>query len=65
METERDQTVPKQQRVKLTVQLSLSAYHAILDIQRRHRIQKGSALPIWKVIDSAVRAYAQKHDPKL
>lgn len=47
-------------RVRLTVQLTLSAYYAIGEIQRRHRIEKGRAIPIWKVIDTAVRAYAKE-----
>jgi hypothetical protein len=48
------------QRVALTARLSLEAYHAITELQRQHRIQTGRALPIWKVIDAAIRAYAKQ-----
>ena len=53
------------QRVRLTVQLTEPAYHAINEIQRRYRIEEGSALPIWKVVDAAVRAYAKKKGVQL
>ena len=48
------------QRIRLTVQLTLSAYHAISQIQHQHRARWGRAVPIWKVIDTAVRAHAKK-----
>ncbi len=53
---------PRLQRVAFTARLSLAAYDAITDIQRRHRAQTGRALPIWKVIDAAIRAYAQQQE---
>ena len=52
----------KEQRVALTARLSLDAYDAITLIQREYRIQTGRALPIWKVIDKAVKAYAKKQN---
>lgn len=52
----------KERRVALTARLSLDAYDAIAQIQRQHRIQTGRALPIWKVIDTAVKAYAKKQN---
>ena len=52
----------KEQRVALTARLSLDAYDAIAQIQRQHRIQTGRALPIWKIIDTAVKAYAKKQN---
>lgn len=50
----------KPQRVRLTVFLSLAAYDAISELQRRERTRTGRALPIWKAIDQAVIAYARK-----
>ena len=51
-----------EQRVALTARLSLDAYDAIAQIQRKHRIQTGRSLPIWKIIDTAVKAYAKKQN---
>ncbi len=51
---------PRLQRVALTARLSLAAYNAITEIQRQYRAQTGRALPIWKVIDAAIRAYAKQ-----
>ena len=48
------------QRIKLTARLSLPAYDALVEIQRRHRRKTGSALPLWKVLDEAIIAYARK-----
>ena len=47
------------QRIRLTAHLTLIAYDALTEIQRRHRIKYGKALPIWKVLDVAIRAYAE------
>ena len=58
----KDKPETKEQRVALTARLSLDAYDAIAQIQRRHRIQTGRALPIWKIIDAAVKAYAKKQN---
>ncbi len=47
------------QRIKFTARLSLSAYDAIAEIQRHHRRKTGRALPIWKILDAAILAYAR------
>ena len=47
-------------RIRLTVQLTLTAYDAIREIQLQHRREKGRAIPIWRVVDKAVRAYARR-----
>lgn len=56
------QSEPK--RIRLTVQLTTDAYHAISTIQQTHRAKTGKALPAWEVIDAAVRAYAKRHSAK-
>ena len=48
------------QRIKLTARLTLTAYDAIAEIQRRYRRKTGRALPLWKVLDAAIIAYAKK-----
>ena len=50
---------PKTVRVKLTARVSSEAYDLITQMQRRFRIDTGRALPLWKVIDEAIRAYAR------
>ena len=52
-------------RIRLTVHLTLVAYDALNEIQRRHRIKYGKALPIWKVLDAAIRAYAKQQKIKV
>ncbi len=49
------------QRIKLTARLSLQAYDAVSELQRQHRRQTGKALPLWRVLDAAIIAYAQAH----
>jgi hypothetical protein len=49
----------KAQRIKLTARLSLPAYDAIAEIQRRYRRQTDRALPLWQVLDAAIIAYAK------
>ena len=53
------------QRIKLTARLTLSAYDAIAEIQHRHRRKTGRALPLWKVLDAAIIAYAEKQGIKV
>ncbi len=48
------------QRIKLTARLTLTAYDAITEIQRHHRRKTGRVLPLWKVLDAAIVAYAKK-----
>ncbi len=50
----------KVHRVKLTARVTLVAYDAITDIQRQHRRTKGGFIPLWKVVDAAIRAYAKR-----
>ena len=46
-------------RVRLTARVTLAAYDAITEIQRRHRRRTGRALRLWEVLDAAIIAYAQ------
>ena len=48
------------QRVRLTAQVTLAAYDAISEIQRRHRHETGKALRLWEILDAAIRTYANK-----
>ena len=50
----------KSVRVALTVRLSLQAYDAITELQRKYRKKTGKFLPIWKLLDSAIVAYARQ-----
>jgi hypothetical protein len=50
------------QRIRLTIHLTLAAYDALADIQRRHRVKYGRVLPIWKILDAAVKAYAEQQE---
>jgi hypothetical protein len=52
------------QRVKLTARVTLDAYNAITEMQRRHRTRTGRALRIWEVIDAAIIAYAKRQGIK-
>jgi hypothetical protein len=54
------QPASKSQRVALTARLSLDAYDAIVALQRQHRVRTGKALPIWKIMDAAILAYAKQ-----
>jgi hypothetical protein len=44
----------------LTAQVTLVAYDAISEIQRRHRHKTGKALRLWEILDAAIRTYAKK-----
>ncbi len=48
------------QRVKVTAFITLQAYNAINQLQLRHKAREGRSLPLWKVLDTAVKAYAKK-----
>jgi len=48
-------------RVKLTARVTLDAYDAIIELQRRHRRRTGRALRLWEVLDAAIVAYAKRH----
>ena len=51
-------------RVKLTARVTLDAYDAITEIQRRYRRKTGRALRLWEVLDAAVIAYAKRQGIK-
>ena len=46
-------------RVKLTARVTLAAYDAIIEMQRRHRRKTGRALRLWEVFDAAIIAHAK------
>jgi len=48
------------QRIKVTAFISLKAYDAISTLQHQYRRETGKVLPLWKVIDAAVIAYARQ-----
>jgi len=48
------------ERVKLTARVTLEAYNAITEMQRRYRARTGKALRIWEVIDAATIAYVKQ-----
>ena len=54
---ESDTRVP---RVRLTTRVTLAAYDAITEIQRRHRKGTGKALRLWEVLSDAVVDYAER-----
>ena len=51
-------------RVRLTARVTLAAYDAITEIQRRHRGETGRALRLWKVLDTAIITYAKRQGIK-
>lgn len=53
-------TLSKSNRVALTVRLSIQAYDAITELQRKYRKKTGKYLPLWKLLDSAIVAYARQ-----
>ena len=61
----KNQPDPKEKRVALTARLSLEAYRAINEIRLQHRMRTGRALPIWEVIDAAVKAYAKEQNNQI
>ena len=52
-------------RIKLTASITIAAYDAITEIQRDHRRKTGKVLPIWKILDAALVAYARKQGIKI
>ena len=52
-------------QVKLTARVTLAAYNAITEIQRRHRVQTGRALRLWEVVDAAILDYAKRQGIEL
>jgi len=51
-------------RVRLTARVTLAAYDAITEIQRRHRRKTGRALRLWEVLNAAIIAYAKRQGIK-
>ena len=47
-------------RVRMTARITVAAYDAIAQMQRRHRRETGRALRLWQVVDAAVVAYAKE-----
>ena len=47
-------------RVRMTAWVSLAAYDAISELQRRHRRKTGRALRLWEVVDAAIIDYARR-----
>ena len=61
MSEKKQQNVPaNRQHVRLTVQLSLTAYDAVNRLQQEHRVQRGKAIPKWRILDAAVMQYAKE-----
>jgi hypothetical protein len=46
---------------KLTTEVTDDALDAIAALQRVYRRETGRYLPAWKVVDTAILAYAQTH----
>ena len=46
--------------MQLTAGITLAAYDAIVELQRRHRRRTGKALRLWQVLDTAVIDYAKR-----
>ena len=62
MADDRQQNRPETQevRVKLTARVTLAAYDAITELQRRYRRETGRALRLWEIVDAAILAYAKE-----
>ena len=50
----------RSRRVALTARLSFQAYDAITELQRQYRRRTGKYLPLWKLLDAAIVAYARQ-----
>ncbi len=48
------------ERIRFTARLSHPAYDALTEIQRHHRRKTGRALPLWRILDAALIAYAKR-----
>ena len=53
-------TEPNLKRIALTARLSLNAYDALTEIQRRYRRRTGRYKCLWEVLDEAVIAHAKQ-----
>jgi hypothetical protein len=52
--------VGTEKRVRFTARLTPGAYEAIIQLQQEHRKQEDRALPMWRILDSAVKHYARE-----
>ena len=52
-------------RVKLTTQVTLTAYDAIRKIQQKYRRKTGRHIHLWKIVDAAIRTYAREQGIKV
>jgi hypothetical protein len=65
MPNKKEKTATTQvERVKVTAVISLKAYETISEVQRVYRRQTGRALPLWRIVDIAILAYAKKQGVK-
>jgi hypothetical protein len=65
MPNKKEKTATTQvERVKVTAVISLKAYETINEVQRAYRRKTGRALPLWRVLDTAILAYAKKQGAK-
>ena len=49
-----------EERVRFTARLTPTAYEAVIQLQQEHRLQEGRALPMWRILDTAVKHYARE-----
>ena len=47
------------ERLRFTIRLSAAAYDAVNRLQQEHRVQRGKAIPKWRILDAAVKHYAK------
>ncbi len=55
----------KPKHVRFTVSLSVEAYDAVLQIQRKHLAANGKTISNQQVFDASVRAYAKQQGIKV
>jgi hypothetical protein len=57
-----NKTQPKAEKIKLTLRVSLEAYDLISKLQQEHRKLTGRVLPLWRIVDAAIKAYASRNN---
>jgi hypothetical protein len=57
---DRREAARRPEAVRLTVKLTVTAYKAVTELQQRHLIEEGRALPKWQIIDAAIKQYAEQ-----
>ena len=55
----------KMRRIRLTVRITLAAYDAITEIQRRYRRETGRALRLCEILSASIIAYAKEQGIKV